>query len=127
MKGIILDSGFGEWIQCPFSSNIHDEHIYIHWDCYGDKSHEEWYNYIFSNRWGWKLDFLEFIYYAFLHEELHILFWKMREERDLLNGAVSILHSKLMSAVLMGSVTGKTYYYNQKQIGEFMNELLWKY
>ena len=120
MKDFILDSGYGEWIRTPFSSNVIDQCIYLHWDCWKERPNEEWYRHIFRNKFDVGLGFIDFIYYALLHEELHLIFYKLGEEDFNVEEKTNIFHSELMSRILISVITGKTTAYIQKGLDSWL-------
>ena len=120
MKDLILDSGYGEWIKCPFSSNSHDQCIYIHWDCWEEKTDEEWFKHDFRNHVGISLNFMDFIYYALLHEELHLVLFILGEEDYRVKGKENIFHNELMTRVLIGTVKGSISMYKQRTLNRWV-------
>ena len=120
MKDFILDSGYGDWIKVPFSSNAIDQCIYIHWDCWEEKTNEEWYDWTFRNKYDMTLSFMEFIYYALLHEELHLILFKLGEEDYRIKGKENIFHCELMTRILQGSITGRLSVYKNRKLDKWL-------
>lgn len=104
MKDFKIEEGYGI-LGSPFSCNVTDKCIYLHWDCWTERSNEEWYKHQFQDyKTKQVLNFIDYIYYALLHEELHLVLFKLGEEDYRFDEKENIIHCDLITNVLISII-----------------------